>query len=82
MTCLDLRMARIYADELSHALSAQITMERLGVTADFRAALTATQEAEHALRRIADQFGLKLVPDASTTPLVREGSEHQMEAAQ
>ena len=75
MTPTDLRMARIYADELSHALSAQITMERLGVVADFRAALTATKEAEHALSRIADQFGLKLVPLDS----VREGSEHQME---
>jgi len=56
MTPTDLRMARIYADELSHALSAQITMQRLGVTADFRAALTATNEAEQALRRLVDQF--------------------------
>lgn len=78
MTPTDLRMARIYADELSHALSAQITMQRLGVTADFRAALTATHEAEHALRRIADQFGLELVPVSLDS--VREGSEHQMAA--
>lgn len=76
MTCLDLRMARIYADELSHALSAQITMERVGVMADFPAASKAIAETEHALRRIADQFGLKLVPDDYSTPLVREGSEH------
>jgi len=63
MTPTDLRMARIYADELSHALSAQITMHRLGVTADFRAALTATNEAEQALRRLVDQFpGFRLTP--------------------
>lgn len=76
MTPTDPRMARIYADELSHALSAQITMGRLGVTADFRAVLTATNEAEQALRRLADQFGLKLVPlDAD-----RAASSHQIAA--
>lgn len=69
-----IRMARIYAHELADALSAQITMHMTGVTADFPAGAVAIESANDALENIAKAMGFTLV--ASTTPLVREGSEH------